>query len=247
MNPIKTGTFVSLIALLLLGLTACTKTSSHEIRMYDGKERFPRPDRILVYDFAVSHRDVAINSAIGARITNLVTNTSTTDEQKKVGKAVAFVLAEEIVKELRAMQLSAERATTAPPPPDKLLAIEGQFISIDEGNRLRRMVIGFGVGGTEVRTQVQAVLGTPNGPIIMEEFVTDAESSKKPGMGPMAGIGGAVATVDGAAVMSGAVGSVTELDQTVEGDAKRTAKEIVKKLSLLFAKEGWITPEQLAR
>jgi len=246
----KTPTFAALCSLPVLPalfLAGCAKTTSYEVRMHDGHERLPRPDRILVHDFAVSHDEVSINSAIGARITNFVTNTSTTEEQKKVGKAVAFVLAEEIVKGLRELQLSAERVSTVTPPPNKILTVEGQFISIDEGNRLRRMVIGFGAGGSEVRTQVQVSLGTATGRLLLEEFVTDAESSKKPGMGPMAGVGGAVGTVGGAAMLSAGVGGVTEMDQTVEGDAKRTAKEIVQKLSLLFAKQGWITAEQVPR
>jgi hypothetical protein len=212
MSPTKPASIVSITVLLAIALSGCAKATSHDIQQYDGKERFAWPDRILVYDFAISPHDVSVNSAVGARIANLVTHTSMSEEQVKAGKAIAFVLAEEIVNELRRLQLSAERASTVTPPPDKILAIEGQFVSIDEGNRLQRMVIGFGVGGTEVRTQVQVVLGTPKGPLLLEEFVTDAESSKKPGMGPMAGVGGAVAGVGTAAVLSTGVGTVTELD-----------------------------------
>ena len=32
--------------------------------------------------------------------------------------------------------------------------IEGQFVSIDQGNRTRRLVIGLGAGASEVRTLV---------------------------------------------------------------------------------------------
>jgi hypothetical protein len=123
--------------------------------------------------------------------------------------------------------------------------IAGQFLSIDEGNRMRRMVVGFGAGGTSIRTQVQVSLGTGSGLLLLEEFETIAESSKKPGMGPMVGVGAAATSAASAAAMSGALGAASELNQTVEGDAGRTAKEIAKALSRFFFSQGWISKEKV--
>lgn len=233
---------IAAVAVLIgAALTGCAKTKADIIQEYRGQEPLPKPDRILVYDFAVSPYDVSINSAIGARVANLVTGTSPSDEQQKVGRAIANVLAEELINQLELGGFTAQRVPTVEPPPMGTLAIEGQFVTIDEGNRLRRMVIGFGAGGSEVRTQVRASLGRPGGRLLLEEFVTSAESSKKPGIGPMVGVGGAVSAVGTAAVLSTGVGAVTELDQTVEGDARRTAQEIVKQLCVLYVKEGWNT------
>jgi hypothetical protein len=209
-------------------LMACAETKVETVRQHQGAERLPKPDRVLVYNLAVATHEVSVNSAIGARIKSLATRTSKNEEQLKVGRAVANALSEELVKELHALGMPAQRSDVMESPRTGTLAIEGQFLTIDEGNRLRRLVIGFGAGGSEVRTQVQVSLGTPTGNLLLEEFTTDAESSKKPGTGPMAATGAAVTgTAAAAATLSGGVGVVTEFDQTVEGDARRTAHEIV--------------------
>jgi hypothetical protein len=228
----------------MMSFVGCAKTKIDTLQEYRGDKLLPKPNRIVVYDFAVSPHDVSVNSALGARLANLVTGTSTTEEQLKVGRATAKLLSDELVKQFEMLGFTSVRASIVESPPERTLAIEGQFVSIDEGNRLRRMVIGFGVGGTEVRTQAQASLGTSSGRLLLDEFVTSANSSKKPGMGPMAGVGGAVIGIGSAAVVSGGVGAVTELDQTVDGDARRTAHEIVKKLSVFFLRQGWISPKE---
>jgi uncharacterized protein DUF4410 len=43
--------------------------------------------------------------------------------------------------------------SSAPVPPDAVI-VTGEFIDIDEGNRLRRLVIGFGTGQSKRDTQI---------------------------------------------------------------------------------------------
>lgn len=69
------------------------------------------------------------------------------------------------------------------------LEIEGQFLSIDEGNRTKRVVIGLGAGRTDVKTLVQvydARFGTRR---LLEKFDADAKSGRKPGMAEMMAAG----------------------------------------------------------
>lgn len=235
----------TLAAVAIVAAAGCAKTTVGMIQEYNGKRPLPRPERVFVHDFSVLPEDVSVNSAIGARALHLITGDSTTEEQTVVGRTVARALSEELVLKLQRLGFPATRIVSAQLPPDRTLMIEGQFVTVDEGNRLRRIMIGFGAGGTEVRTQVQASLGTASGRLLLEEFVTDAESSKKPGMGPTVGVGGLVTGVAAAAVVSGGVGAATEMDQTAEGDARRTADEIAKTLSALFVRLGWIPKEYL--
>ena len=243
MHTLMRITWILAAAGLVTGTTliGCAKTKSDVVQGYHGQERLPRPERILVYDFAVSPHDVSVNSAIGARIANFVTGTSLSEEQRKIGRAVANVLAEELVNQFEQRGFTAQRATKAEPPPTRTLAIEGQFVTIDEGNRLRRMVIGFGVGGTKCVHRCKPLSARPPAVCCWRNSSQMPKVRKNPGMGPMVGVGGAVSSVGTAAVLSTGVGAVTELDQTVEGDARRTAQEIAKQLSVFFAKEGWIT------
>lgn len=227
--------------LTLVVLAGCAPTHVDTVREYSGESALPRPDRMLVYDFAVSANDVKLNSAIGARLANLATGAKKNEEQVKVGRAVAKALSESLVKELGQLGLPVEQASSGTMPTARTVIIHGQFLTIDEGNRLRRMVIGFGVGGTDLRTKVQVYQGTEAAPLLLQEFEANAESSKKPGMGPMAGVGAASAAV------SSGVGVATEFDQTVEGDAKRTAKEVAKPISRFFAGQGWIPAEKVIK
>jgi len=115
-------------------------------------------------------------------------------------------------------------------------------MSVDEGNRMRRMVVGLGAGASEVRTLVQVYETTNEGRRLVEDFYTTVKSSRKPGMGPMVGVGAAAGRAVTSAVVSGGVGLATEHSQTVEGDAAHTAEEIAKVLKKFFAEQGWIAP-----
>jgi len=63
----------------------------------------------------------------------------------------------------------------------------------------------------------------------------------------MVGVGAAATSAASAAAVSSGVGVATEFDQTVEGDAKRTAKEVAKPLSQFFAGQGWIPAEKVIK
>jgi Domain of unknown function (DUF4410) len=207
---------------------------------YYTKSRLAQPNRILVYDFAVSADDVSLDRAVGARLLQRLEGASQTEEQLKIGRALAQALSIELVAAIQKFGLPAERAGDAPIGTDNDLAIEGQFVSIDEGNRLRRMVIGLGAGATEVKTQVQLYAVTPENRRLLEEFEVTAQSSRKPGMAETMGAGAAVTGAEAVAVGAG-VGVASEYGATVEADGRRTAKAVAEKLSKFFASEGWIT------
>ncbi len=86
--------------LTLVALAGCAPTLVDTVQEYSGKTPLPMPDRVLVYDFAVSANDVKLNSAIGARLANLVAGAKENEEQVKVGRAVAKAFSETLVKEL---------------------------------------------------------------------------------------------------------------------------------------------------
>src|SRR2546427_10908978 len=199
--------------LTLVVLAGCAPTLVDTIQEYSGKSPLPMPDRVLVYDFAVSANDIKLNSAIGARLANLVAGAKENEEQVKVGRAVAKAFSETLVKELNQLGLPAEQASSGTMPTERTVIIHGQFLTIDEGNRLRRMVIGFGVGGTDLRTRVQVYQGMEAAPLLLQEFEAKAESSKKPGMGPMVGVGAAATSAASAAAVSGGFGGGGEIQQ----------------------------------
>ena len=76
---------------------------------------------------------------------------------------------------------------------------------------------------------------------LVEDFYTTVKISRKPGMGPMVGVG-AAASVVASAVVNGSVGLATAHGQTVEADAQHMAATIAQELKTFFAEQGWIAP-----
>jgi hypothetical protein len=202
----------------------------------------PRPQLIIVHDLGVSPSAVALDTAIGSRILEAVKGHPESEEQLKIGQQVARVVTENLVKEISKLGIPAVEAARATPVAGPSLSIEGQFVTVDQGNRLQRAVVGFGAGASEVRTMVQVFENTNDGRRLVEDFYTTVKSSRKPGFGPMAGAGAVAGTAATSVAVSAGVGLATAHSQTVEGDAKNTADEIVKVLRKFFAEQGWTAP-----
>lgn len=232
-------TGIAVAGLTLAGLAGCARTSVEQGSVT--AVGLPRPQLIVVHDFGVSPSAVALDTAIGSRILEAVKGNPEAEEQMKLGQEVARVVTENLVKEISRLGIPAVEAAKATPAAGPSLSIEGQFVTVDQGNRLRRAVVGFGAGASEVRTMVQVFENTNDGRRLVEDFYTTVKSSRKPGFGPMAGAGAAAGAATSVAVSAG-VGLATAHSQTVEGDAKNTADEIVKVLKKFFAEQGWIAP-----
>ncbi len=232
---------VVVVGLALAGMAACARTSVENVNVRTGV--LPRPQAIVVYDFVVSPGDVSLNSGIGSRLLHMVRETPVSEEELKLGREVSRIVADHLVKEINKTGIAAFPASATVPIAVPSLAIEGQFLSVDEGNRLRRMVIGFGAGASELRTLVQVYETTPEGRRLVEDFYTTVKSSIKPGIAPMVPVGAAVAAgAATSAVVSGSVGIATAGSQSVESDARHTAEEIAKMLKKFFVEQGWILP-----
>jgi hypothetical protein len=230
------------VGLALAGMAACARVSTEDVavRAYN----LPKPTLIVVHDFTVAASDVALDTGIRSRLLQLERGTPAADEQFRVGQEVARVLAESLVKDIQTLGIPTAPASLAQSVAGPTLSIEGQLLTIDQGNQTRRMLIGFGAGASEVRALVQVYEMTYEGRRLVEDFYTTVKSSRKPGMGPMAGAGAAAGRAAESAAMAGGVGILSARSQSVEGDAKNMAREITKMLAQLFVQQGWITSEQ---
>src|SRR5262245_59957082 len=133
----------------LLGLfVGCAPTNVKTTSEYAGA--LPRPAEILVYDLAVSPDEVKMDSGVASLIADSISDTPRTDEEKAIGRKVAAALTDKLVAELQKQTLAfvVRRADGPPPPGAQFLMIKGHFLSIDEGNRTERVVIGLGMGRT---------------------------------------------------------------------------------------------------
>jgi hypothetical protein len=210
---------------------------------YKSDERLPRPNDVVVQHFSVDPGDVQLDRSVLARLLEMGDQREGRAGEVAVGREVAKAFTPALVKELRGLGMPARAADGVPRTIGQLL-ISGQFISIDQGDETERVVIGLGIGGSKVRADVQVWDVNIKGPIRVLEFETEAKSMFMPGMLETMGAG----AVAGRAAVSLGVGIVSETagqewSDSVEAEAKRSAKAVAKKLAEFFLQEGWVTQE----
>ncbi len=227
--------------LLVVAVTAgCASSEVMQRRSYAGGEQIPRPDRIIVYDFASTPLGVAPSSAISGRY-ELVQRPQS-PQMIRLGQELGRRVAAALVKDILAMGLPAERGHRGRPANIGDVAITGQFVTIDEGDRGKRMIIGFGSGAGKLRTVVEKYQITADGPRLLKSLGVKAAGGKGPGMAlPLIIVGGILGRPVTAAAISGGINLLQELGpEKIQGAADRTAKAIAKELRAGFRRRGWI-------
>lgn len=233
----------SLLALVLVAGVGCASTDVAVSSQYGGA--LPRPQQILIFPFATSPEEVTLDWSPTAAGAWKLQGLSAGAEQQKVAHAVAEALAKSLVTKVQALGLPARLAMgDVPAPSGPTLAISGQFLAIDEGNRAERVVIGLGAGRSDVRTAVQVSELFPEGRRLVDQFDVDAKSGRKPGAAETMGVGAAAGhlAVSAAVTAAGAVAAEAFGDD-VDADAERTAAKIATVLQSLFQRQGWIPPQ----
>jgi len=234
------------MVLAICVLSACAKTTVTP-RYERAEVALQRPQRILVYDFAVTAQQVQENQGFFQALANSAETSTQSEREQEIGLQVADRLAEDLVAGIKDLGLPAERARRNSPLTDNTLLINGAFINIDEGNRLRRLVIGFGAGQSVVEAKVKAVAYSQGSYRSVLEFSTRADSGTMPGAAVTMGAGAAAqgGVTAGVAVANAGVSGVRTYRSTVEAAAGRTADQTVAYLSEFFFKQGWIRVDKL--
>ena len=227
-------------AILLFGVSACGQTTVRPLsRSLDAS--IARPSRILLQTFAVSEAQVNEYQGI---LRQQPSNNNAMERRREIGKRAAEALAVELVNRLRALSFTVERVSHETLVTDNDLLVEGQFLSVDEGDPLRRLVLGFGSGVSRVETRMQVYYGIQRRPLL--DFTTHADSGKMPGAAATMPAGAAIeggltaAVVAGTAITTG----VKAYRSDVSWMAESGAEQAVYYLSQFFARHGWIHPAQ---
>jgi hypothetical protein len=230
---------LSVVAGLAGLLAACASTKVTVENEHGGI--LPRPDQVFVYDLAVTPEEVKLDSGIASKIEELAKKPPRAEAEIKVGRQVADALSRHLVSKIQAMGLPANRAVGTTPVTGNILAIKGQFISIDEGNRTERVVIGLGLGRTDVKAIIQVYDYDNGARTLCCQLETDAKSGRKPGMAETMGAGAATGNLVTSAAVGGGLTAASEVfSATVEADADRTATKIASQLKPYFKSQGWI-------
>ena len=142
---------------------------------------------------------------------------------------------------LTGLESRRSRSISAPVPRIGDGVIRGEFIAVDKGSAIKRVIIGFGAGAAELQTLVETYQVTASGLRPLGSAQIDAAGSKMPGMLVPVGVGAAVGGAATSAALSGAANLAGEAGpETIEAAAQRTAKEIAKGIVASYKKRGWL-------
>jgi hypothetical protein len=214
-----------LTATLLLG---CAGSNVVEQERNLETSTISEPEQVVVYDFAGTAADVPQGSAISQAIAERTT--PQTPEEIALGKLVS----EELVGELWGRGIPAILAIGAPAPSNGDVIVLGEFVSMEQGSQLQRVVIGFGAGASEVTTLAEAYVVTPDGWEPLGSATVNAAGGAMPGLLVPLGLGSAAGLA-----ISGASKVATGGSESLEGAAKRTAKELADLIVAGYERRGW--------
>lgn len=229
----------SLFALLSLTVYASAKvTDQDEVAIGS----IPKPAHIWVYDFSATASDVPPESALAGNTEE--SDPPQTEDQVAAGRTLGAEIAAELVRQLQAMGLSAERANAETTVELHDAVIHGHLVSVEEGDQKKRVLVGFGSGESELKAATEGFQMTDDGLSRLGSAKLDATEGfvgKTPGMA--VGVVGTIATHNPLGlVVSTAVKTHQEKSGggKLEGRAKDTGKEIADMLKPRFQEFGWI-------
>jgi Domain of unknown function (DUF4410) len=200
------------------------------------------PTAVVIYPFAVDAADVSLNSSIFQVAYRNMSGQNQNAAQEQLAHQTAQNICIQVAANLTQKGITTtclQRGT--PPTGSKVLILDGQFTDISEGNRLRRMVIGLGVGASKVDTVVQVIQKTPQGTTEILDFATSADSGYMPGAG-ITGPAGAAAGGTAAAVSLGvnvAAGGVKNVTSSTGYLVDKTSDQIVQQMTNYYKRQGW--------
>jgi hypothetical protein len=202
-----------------------------------------RPTIIYVYDFAVTASDVTLNQGFFQKTYRDMTDENQEQTQVQMAHETASALSDVMVQELQSVGFTAIRiARGRQVQGDNVLLVDGEFVEINEGNRLRRMVIGLGVGSSNLDTKVQVYQMAGGLTRQVMDFTTHANSGQMPGAALTAPAGAAAGGAMAAASLGAnlAMGAGKTYTSGMGFLAKKTGDQSVAYMSQYFAAQYWI-------
>lgn len=198
-------------AVLVLMLSACS--SARVVSEFDvSRQANHRPGIIYVSDFDVQPDAISSESFFSRFPLHAM-------RERSQANSLIDVMGDSLVKELQKKGLEAHRLPPGAPLPNQGWLVRGAFLRIDEGNRVRRAVIGFGAGHTDLQVAARVDdLAAGKAPAPLYRMETAAESGKGPG---------AILTLNPYAAALKFVLSGRDLGEQTKKTASRIADEVL--------------------
>ena len=229
-----------LVALVVVAGCASTNVTQQTPMSNPG---LARPNQIWVYDFVAAPSDMPADSSLAGQVG--APSTPPTAEELETGRKYGAMIAKELVKDIQNMGLPAIEAGPGSSPQVGDGVIRGYIVSTEgggAGSMVKRMVVGFGAGTSEMDTVVEGFMMTPQGLRKLGSGTLTSSGNKTPGLMVPAAVAIATANPVGLIVVGGAkLYGAASGRSGLEGRAKSTADEIAVQLKIRFQDRGWIS------
>jgi hypothetical protein len=238
----KTRSFLIMFLFAVALLTGCASTQVTQ-QTPPVQAGLPRPNTIWVYNFVANPADMPADSSIAGEVG--APSTPPTPEQLEQGRQLGALIAQDLVADINAMGLTAVLAGRGSTPQVGDGVIRGYLVSVQgggAGSAVKRFVIGFGAGTSEMDTVVEGYAVTPQGWRKLGSGTLSSSGNKTPGMVVPAAVAIATSNPIGLIVVGGAkLYGEASGRAGLEGRAKSTADEIAAQLKIRFQDRGWIS------
>ena len=212
------------LAVAVLGGLGC-QTAKVTSEVASAPPASGKPVVVYVADFelgaqTVHHQEGVLSGRSGpvGRVGTRLSGSSSDPAAR--ARELVDLMANSLVKELTKAGFSATRLPHGAQPTAQGWLLRGVFTEVEEGNRLRRAMIGFGEGQTDLQV-VATVHDLSHGPPTpLYELATDASSGSKPGAAPTLVLG-----------PYGAAARFVLAGHDLEKNVKQTAAEIAGRLA----------------
>jgi hypothetical protein len=235
----RSGSRFVLFLLALLVVSGCASTQVTQQTPLSNPE-LARPNRIWVYNFVANPADMPADSSIRGSVS--APSTPPTAAELAEGRQLGASIAADLVADINAMGLTAVQAGSGSTPQPGDGVIRGYLVSVQGGGAVKRFVIGFGAGTSEMDTVVEGFAVTPQGWRKLGSGTLSSSGSKTPGMVMPAAVAIATGNPIGLIVVGGmkVYGEASGRNK-LEGRAKATADAIAAELKTRFQDRGWIS------
>ena len=115
------------------------------------------------------------------------------------------------------------------------------MLSVDEGNRTQRTMVGLGRGMSSVEATAQVyLLDSRAPPRLLESFTARADSGYTPGMAETLGVGAAAGRLATSAAVGGVGHAALEGSRADDvGEARRLGRSLGDRVRQYLAAQGW--------
>ncbi len=203
---------------------------------YSGTPVLPKTEKVVIQDFTVNSGAVNMDESAAGRMHTLLSLGREPDDPAAaatLAQQVQNSFAKALVSDLKKANIEAQRSTdTKKGSTEPLLLVGGEVTAIDEGNKVKRVMVGLGRGASLVQTHVLVSSVANRHSTVVLELNLKSESGKK--LGALETMGG------GSLAVGAATGDVGDKQSTVQADAARMAKGVAKQIQKFMVDQKWL-------